>query len=93
MAVRKKSQRKTRAGGIEPDSGFLLKLAAYLIAGSLWLRISKGGGELSLPMGFIVGLVFTRHERFQIDRKIEYAILLMAMFLGFWLVPGITFVW
>jgi hypothetical protein len=39
--------------------------------------------SLPLPIGLVAGLFFTTHEHFQIDRKIEYAVLLIAMFVGY----------
>lgn len=91
--AKRKLRRRQNSSGIEPDGAFVLKLVAYLIAGSLWLRINKDSSQVSLPLGFMVALLFTRHEKFQIDRKIEYAVLLMALFLGFWLIPGIAVIW
>lgn len=72
----------------ELDSVYILKLVMYLILGSQWVRITKSGFQLPLPYGFMVGLLFARHDHFQIDRKIEYALLLVAMFIGFWLPIG-----
>lgn len=77
----------------EKDSVFFLKLLMYFLLGSFWLRIAQADGSyLILPFGLVVGLVFARHEHFQIDRKIEYAVLLIATALsayipivGFWL--------
>lgn len=70
----------------ETDSVYFLKLVLYLILGSLWLKVTKGQNlQIPLPVGLIVGLILTRHEHFQIDRKIEYAVLLVAMLIGFWL--------
>lgn len=55
------------------------------------MRIGNTQDILMLPVGFIAGIMFARHEHFQIDRKIEYAVLLVAMVLsayipvvGFW---------
>ncbi len=76
----------------EPDSVYILKLVLYLIIGSQWIRITKGTLQIPLPIGLIIGIFFARMERFQIDRKIEYAILLLSMFIGFWLPIGIEFV-
>jgi hypothetical protein len=74
----------------EADSTYFLKLVFYLIVGAFWLKLIKGGGmQIPLPLGFLAGLAFTRHERLQIDRKIEYAILLVAMFVGFWMPFGL----
>jgi hypothetical protein len=74
----------------ELDSVFFLKLVFYLIIGSLWLKLTKGEStQLPLPAGLAIGLVFTSHEHFQIDRKIEFAILLIAALVGFWAPFGI----
>lgn len=77
----------------ELDSVYVLKLVLYLIIGCLWLRITTGeANQIPLPVGLIIGLLFASHEHFQIDRKIEYGVLLMSMFVGFWLPIGITIV-
>ncbi len=89
---------KTKARAIkrkpqELDSVYLLKMVIYLVLGAFWIRLSRSGSnwEVPLPFGFIIGLFLAAKERFQIDRKLEYAILLMTMFLGFWLPIGLTF--
>ena len=84
MAKTKKKLVSTK----EPDGVYFLKLVLYLIIGSQWLRITRGNLQFPIPVGLIIGLLFTRAERFQIDRKIEYAILLIATFVGFWLPIG-----
>lgn len=72
--------------GKESDRAYFLKIVLYLILGSLWLKIGDGQTyQIPVPIGLLVGLIFTAHEHFQIDRKIEYAVLLLSMFLGFWL--------
>jgi hypothetical protein len=74
----------------ELDSTYIIKLLFYLIIGSLWLKIKlKSGTEIPLPFGALIGLLFASHEKFQIDRKIEYAVLLVAMFVGFWVPTGL----
>ena len=83
--------KKTRARTTEMDSVFLLKLVLFLILGSQWLYIvSPNGNQLPIPVGVIVGALFASHDHFRIDRKIEYAILLVAMFVGYWLPMGIS---
>ena len=73
----------------EDDGVFLLKIVLYLILGSLWLKISSGEElQIPIPIGLLTGLVFIKHEHFQIDRKIEYAVLLIACLVGFWLPFG-----
>jgi len=89
--VKKKTHRKSEKSEQELDSTYILKLVLYLIIGSQWLRITNGDvSQLPIPIGFIVGLLFASHEHFQIDRKIEYALLLVAMFIGFWLPLGVV---
>jgi hypothetical protein len=74
----------------ESDGTYLLKLVLYLMIGAQWLRITTASGtEVPLPLGLLVGAVFALHEHFQIDRKIEYAILLVAMLIGFWTQAGL----
>jgi hypothetical protein len=91
VAKRSKSS-KSVSHGVEPDAVFVLKMLLYLVAGSFWVRLVFGDTVLPIPVGLIVGIWFSSHEKLQIDRKIEYAILLMAMYLGFWLMPGINIV-
>ncbi len=76
----------------EPDSVYFLKLVLYMIIGVQWFRITKGSIQIPIPYGFLIGLLFARTDHFQIDRKIEYAILLLAMFVGFWLPLGFELV-
>jgi hypothetical protein len=74
----------------EMDGTYFLKLVLYLIIGSFWLKITLGSGaHVPIPFGLLAGLLFARHERLQIDRKIEYAILLAAMLIGYFAPLGI----
>lgn len=78
----------------EPDSVYFLKLVLYVMAGAFWLRLSGpihiGSFDINaIPVGFVIGLIFTTHEHFQLDRKIEYAILLIATIASFFLPTGI----
>ncbi len=82
--------KKKKAPAQEIDSVYFLKLVMYLIIGSFWVRIDRNGTVIPVPVGLIVGLIFASHEHFQLDRKIEYAVLLMAMFVGLWLPLGLT---
>jgi hypothetical protein len=86
--AKKKSTKKVQT---EPDSTFFLKLVLYLILGSQWLWIDNlPEWQIPIPIGLIVGLFFASHDHFQIDRKIEYAVLLVSAFIAFWLPMGIT---
>ncbi len=76
----------------ETDNGYFLKLVLYLIIGSQWVFITDAEltRQIPLPVGLLIGLVFAAHDHFQLDRKIEYALLLIATFIGFWSGIGIN---
>jgi riboflavin transporter FmnP len=74
----------------ELDSIYFLKLVVYLILGSLWFKVSNGETiQIGIPVGFMAGIVLATHDHIQLDRKIGYAVLLVAMLIGFWLPFGI----
>lgn len=83
MNVNKQKKRSKKAS--QADGAYLLKLALYVILGSLWLKVTNTGGSLTIPVpiGLLIGIAFTRHEHFQIDRKIEYAVLVIAALFGY----------
>lgn len=97
-STRKKPAARSRAtvssGAIaqEADGIYLLKLVLYLILGTQWLRITKGTMTVPIPVGLLIGLLFARTEKFALDRKLEYLMLLLAMFVGFWLPIGLELV-
>lgn len=78
----------------ETDSAYFLKIVLFLILGTFWLRLTDvnvGPFEhLSIPAGLLVGLLFAAHDHFQIDRKMEYALLLIATVMSFYLPMGIV---
>lgn len=75
----------------EPDSAFILKVVLYLIISSFWVNIyTSATHRIPLPLGALVGLLFASHDHFKMDRKIEYAIILIAMFVGYWVPVGFT---
>lgn len=85
--VKKKTAKRPSA---ELDGVFLLKLLLYILLGSMWLKVSSDSSvAIGVPTGFIVGLIFASHEHFQIDRKIEYAALLVAMLFGYFAPYGL----
>lgn len=90
--VKSKNKSKKTAQPQELDSVYFLKLVLYMILGTQWLRITKGGMQFPIPYGLIIGLVFASHDHFQIDRKVEYALLLASTFIAFWLPLGIEIV-
>jgi hypothetical protein len=81
---------KTKTANKEPDSIYFLKLVVYLILGSLWVKITDNQTtQIPIPAGFLIGLVFAAHDHVQLDRKIGFAVLLVAMLIGFWAPFGI----
>lgn len=70
---------KKRTASVERDSSFFLKILIYFVFGSIWI---KTNGYVVFPIGLIIGLLLTSHDHFKIDRKIEYAILIVAALLG-----------
>lgn len=82
MLMAKRSKKNNTQSITEPDSVYFLKLVLYFLLGCLWVRI--GGEEgVTLPIGLVIGILFAMHDHFQIDRKIEIAILLIATVLSF----------
>jgi hypothetical protein len=88
---RKKNVGRTNAVATQPemDGTYLLKLVLYLIVGSFWLKLTIGGGHFPLPFGLFIGLYVAHKERVQVDRKIEFALLLVAMLVGFFAPYGV----
>ena len=91
---RKSASVKRTQSSAEPDGAFFLKIVLYLVIGSqwMWLVNPEQTKQIPLPLGLLIGLWFASHDHFQIDRKIEYAILLIAAFVGFWAHAGVYFV-
>lgn len=74
----------------EPDGLYFLKLAVYLVFGALWLKVSHSEtSQVPIPVGLLLGMVLASHDHIQLDRKVGYAVLLVATFVGFWLPIGI----
>ena len=79
----------------EADSEYLLKIVLYVILGSLWIGFKQplNIGEFvvhGFPLGLIIGLLFASHDKFQIDRKIAYAILIIMTVITSFLPASIT---
>ncbi len=70
----------------EADSVYFLKIMLYLLLGTLWVRHNS---VTIFPVGLVLGILFTSHDHFRIDRKIEYAILLVASLLALFFGLGI----
>ena len=94
MANTKTKKTVSRARAVtsqqELDGTYLLKLVLYLVVGSFWLKLTIGSGShIPIPFGLFIGLLFARQERLQVDRKIEYAVLLAAMLIGYFAPFGV----
>lgn len=88
-----KSKNKNYRSKQELDSVYILKIILYIVLGSqwLWLVNTELTKQIPVPVGLVVGLLFATHDHFQIDRKVEYAVLLIASLIGFWSHIGILF--
>lgn len=90
MAKAKTKKNSSSSTRLQSDSIFIFKLVLFLILGSQWLYLINDASQLPIPVGSIIGLVFILKEPNKADRRIEYALLLVSMFVGFWLPMGIT---
>lgn len=88
--------RKGKERIFESDGQYILKLIVYVLLGSIWLRfnapIEVGSIILrALPIGLIVGVFAVRKlEKYQSDRKIWYAILIIVCIIGLFSPTGIV---
>lgn len=88
-APKKPVTKKQKVDNDPYDGFFALKLAMYVVLGSLWLKISYGSSNnthntlVPIPVGLILGMILASRERFRTDRKIDYAVLLIAALVGF----------
>jgi hypothetical protein len=74
----------TKARPYQNDGSYLFKLTLFAILGLVWIKVGKVGNPYSIPIpiGLIIGLFFASREHFQVDRKIEYAVLIGATLVG-----------
>jgi hypothetical protein len=90
MAKTKAKKAVKKSSSDNFDGVYLLKMVLYLLLGSIWIKASNGQDiAVGIPIGLIIGLVFTLHEHFQIDRKIEYAVMIVAMLFGYFAPYGL----
>lgn len=89
--IQKNSTLKQGSKSNYHDDIFFLKIVLYLVLGMQWIRIvdTAQTTQYPIPVGLIIGFFFARSDHFMIDRKIEYAVLLIAMLVGFWTQMGI----
>lgn len=63
----------------ETDNEYFLKILLYFVLGTIWVKYN---GHVILPVGLLLGAAFAQKDRLAIDRKVEYAILLIASLMG-----------
>ena len=80
----------------ESDGEYLLKLILYVLLGSFWLKFSQPlmFSSLSfnaLPIGLVIGLIIiSQFEKFQSDRKIWYAVIIVVGIISYFVPAGIV---
>ena len=79
----------------ETDSTYFLKLVVFVLLGTLWLKFTDpivwlGIPLNAIPVGMLIGLILvSRFEKYQADRKIWYAILLVVTIICYFVPAGI----
>ncbi len=79
---KKANKNNSNSKVVEKDTVYVLKLVLFFILGCMWLRLGGANGT-PIPVGLVFGILFASHDHFQIDKKIEFAILLVAAILSF----------
>lgn len=80
----------------ETDGAYFLKLVICVVLGTLWIKFGapiswQGITVASIPLGFFAGLLLVHQfEKYQSDRKIWYAILLIVTIISNFLPAGIV---
>ena len=80
----------------ESDGTYFLKLVVFVLLGTLWLKFAQPMTWLGLPVGGLpvglpVGLILVnKFEKYQSDRKIWYAILLVVTIICYFVPAGIV---
>ncbi len=63
----------------ESDFHFLVKIALYLVLGSIWIAVDS---RRIIPVGLVIGFLLSKTEFLRINRKIEYVVLLVGALFG-----------
>lgn len=89
--VKKKTVKRKVKVPAETDGAYFLKIVLYLIIGAQWVYLVNPdqSRQIPLPIGLAIGALFAAHDHFQLDRKIEFAILAIACFIGYWAQTGL----
>lgn len=91
----KKSTKSKKVQAAESDSAYFLKIVLYILLGATWIGFAVplqiGAFQLNgAPIGMLFGIVLASHDHFAIDRKVEYALLIMIMIVTYFLPAGIV---
>ena len=73
------NKRAKKRVGKESDDAYFLKILIYFVLGTIWLKYN---GYVIFPVGMLLGIVVAQKDHFSIDRRIEYAIVLVAAVIG-----------
>jgi hypothetical protein len=90
------STRTAKEKIFETDGTYFFKLVLFVILGTLWLKFQQPVTWLGLPVsgipaGLLIGLVLaTKFEKYQADRKIWYAILVVVAIISYFVPAGIV---
>lgn len=80
----------------ESDGEYLLKLIVCVLLGSFWIKFSEpilwlGMSFFAIPVGLALGLlIVSQFEKFQSDRKIWYAVLIIVGVISYFVPAGIV---
>lgn len=95
-AKKPSTRTRTQAAALptESDGVYFLKIVLYVVLGSFWLKFGQplefaGFAINALPVGLLIGLILINFDRFQVDRKIEYALLVVVTIMSYFLPAGI----
>ncbi|HUD11324.1 MAG TPA: hypothetical protein VMS08_02860 [Candidatus Saccharimonadia bacterium] len=74
-----KAVKKSSSKSKETDNIYFLKILIYFVLGTVWIKYN---GYVVFPLGLIIGVLIAQKDHFAIDRKVEYAILLISAIIG-----------
>lgn len=96
--ARNRAATLTRRGNevlFETDSTYFLKLVVFVLLGTLWIKFSDPLVWMNfqfnaIPVGMLIGLLLVnKFEKYQADRKIWYAILLVVTIICYFVPAGV----
>jgi hypothetical protein len=73
------SKAAKKSAARETDNAYFLKILVYFVLGTIWIKVN---GYVVFPAGLLLGIIIAQHDHFAIDRKVEYAVLIVSAVLG-----------